>query len=194
MCWGQRVWLCGGGGGQGCQEGSSPCPAQGHCCLQPMCHDAVGSQHLCHTARALPALLGARLGTGGKGLCCPCGLFPWGGQDLTWHFFPFILKSGETEAAPPLPLEEVGMGLLYGCICVSMCACVRVHTCVCLCARTCGCQTGGCWQSSILLPWRPKRLPWQQDGHGDSQEGQQHPHCALCPPGTSCQHPLPGAT
>ena len=57
-------------------------------------------------------------------------IFPRGGQDLTWHFFPFILKSGETEAAPPLPLEEVGMGLLYGCICVSMRACVRVHTCV----------------------------------------------------------------
>lgn len=137
---------------------------------------------------------GGQAGDRRQGTVLSLRIFPRGGQDLTWHFFPFILKSGETEAAPPLPLEEVGMGLLYGCICVSMCACVRVHTCVCLCARTCGCQTGGCWQSSILLPWRPKRLPWQQDGHGDSQEGQQHPHCALCPPGTSCQHPLPGAT
>lgn len=50
----------------------------------------------------------------------------------------------------------------------------RVHTHGCMCVRvpTHGCQPAGS-RGSIPLPWQPERVPRQQDGPGDSQEGQQ---------------------
>lgn len=114
--------------------------------------------------RTLPALLGDKNG-GDKGQSWVAqralgylGTVPIRAAGSHEGFSTLVSK---LEERPRLPL------------CSGVCMCARTGVCVCVCLYPHTLLPDG--RGSIPLPWQLKRVPRQQDGHGDSQEGQQSP-------------------
>lgn len=115
----------------------------------------------------LPSLRGDR-GTGAP--WSTQGWYPAQWLAFTSCFCPLVSKFGVTETRPRLPVW------VWGCRCVykGVHACERAqghthtvtHTVTHTQTRT-QLTDGAASRGSIPLPWQPKRLPRQQDGHGD---------------------------